>query len=210
MTSSSIPPYLLADGQKRALAAAARINAAASPPPPFATSHPANPTTHPTNPTSAAAPPPTAKPAKAAKPTKPKGNGNHSAVANPHQAVSGDLEAAWGAMADRIVAESRDQAAAQLVRPYLPAVLSALVDGASKAGSVGAADRAMLFRLLGHSSSTAKEQAKAGRTVHLHLGGRLSEAMARRASAVGRVIAGESVEIGHAGVAVPLPIGRKA
>jgi hypothetical protein len=82
-------------------------------------------------------------------------------------------------------------------------MLAALAKGAAMPGSAGAADRSMLLRLIGHASSTAKAKEAAGKTVHLHLGGRLSEAMARRAAAVGRVIAGEAVEIGRDPVTLP-------
>lgn len=124
------------------------------------------------------------------------GGGNPSG-----QRVAGQTD--YEALADAIVAQSGDQEAAGLARPHLPAVLEALCKGAAVPGSTGAADRAMLLRLIKHSSSTAREQATAARSVHVHVGARLVGAAARRTAASrGRMIEGraETVEIG--------PIGR--
>ena len=174
--TTTLPPYLRT-AQERAAAAAERISPTPTTPAP-------TPTTHtPPNLASLAArktnrtikPPPGSHPTPTTKP------GNHSTPFDPEQAV---LEG----LADRIVAESADPEAAALARPHLPAILDALLEGAKKAGSVGAADRAMVFRLLRHSSSTAREQAQAAKQLGAALGDRLASAMARSDMARARVL----------------------
>jgi hypothetical protein len=109
------------------------------------------------------------------------------------------------------VAESADQAAAEVVRAALPGVLEALVKGAKIPGSGGAADRAMLFRLIRHSASTARERGASDRTsLPTALGAALLEtAQARRDAAARRVIDGTSEPVGRDGVTLPAPIVRE-
>ena len=207
---TTIPPYLLASARARAASAAARLATPNPPPPtPAAPTKPAPtppqpspaslPKAKPHKPHSAAATPATATP-KAAK-----GGGNHSAQPDPTQV---DLEG----LADVVAAGCGDAGAAAAIRPALPAILGALVRGAQVPGSTGAADRAMLLRLVKHASSTAAEQKQAARSLHLHLGGRITDAMARRAGAVARVVEGRAVEVaagGHDPVADLPPAARK-
>lgn len=82
-------------------------------------------------------------------------------------------------------------------------MLSALVEGASMASSVGSADRSMVLRLIKHSSSTAREQNAAARGLVQALGQTLGSALDRAASARGKVIAGDAQDLGQDPVAVP-------
>jgi hypothetical protein len=207
---TSIPPYLLADARARAASAAARLA-----PSPTTSPNPASPTRPtplpiPPSPTSGTKPKTTkarthdAAPT-AAQPKAGKGGGNHSGPADPTEV---DLEG----LADVVAAGCGDASAAAAIRPALPAILGALVKGAQVPGSTGAADRAMLLRLVKHASSTAGEQKAAARSLHVHLGGRISDAMARRAGAVARVVEGRAVEVpsvGHATVAARVTGGSK-
>lgn len=89
-------------------------------------------------------------------------------------------------------------------------MLAALVAGASRPGAQGTADRAMVLRLLRHPAATAAVQERAGREVHIHLGGRLAEALARREGAVARLIEGEATEVRRAAVTLGGPDGGDA
>jgi hypothetical protein len=207
---TSIPPYLLADARARAASAAARVAPSTT-----TSSSPTNPTkptplpippspTNPTKPKTTKARTPDASPTAGT--TKAgKGGGNRSGPADPDQV---DLEG----LADVVAAGCGDASAAAAIRPALPGILGALVKGAQVPGSTGAADRAMLLRLVKHASSTAGEQKQAARSLHVHLGGRISDAMARRAGAVARVVEGRAVELpssGHATVAARVGSGSK-
>jgi len=102
-----------------------------------------------------------------------------------------------------VVAESADAEAAAILRPDLPLILDGLLRGASMPGSAGAADRSMVFRIARHSSSTAREHAQAARGLVRALGEGLGTALDRAQQARARVIAGESLDIGHDPVTRP-------
>lgn len=206
---TDIPDFLLSSARDRARAAASRIAQPATPPQPAPLpAPPVQTASQQPNPPKPAAAKPSPKPLAKAKPGKERRGGNRSGGAEPVAVVPGAVN--FEDLADRIVADSSDKATALAVRPALPGVLAALVQGAQMASSVGSADRSMLFRLMKHSSSTAREQAAAAKSIHLHLGAGVEAAISRRRAALNRVVDGESVEVGHAGVTEPARIARKA
>lgn len=80
------------------------------------------------------------------KPTE-KGAGNPSDAKIPTGGL-GIEGIDFEALADRVVANAANPAEAALLRPVLPAVLRAQVEGASRSGAGGTADRAALWKLL--------------------------------------------------------------
>lgn len=211
--SDPLPPYLKAKASAKA--ASARLSPASAtepkpgstPVPPETASNEALSPVQPSQPSLAASQPP-ADPPKNGKRRGKKGVGNPEGNAVTR-------EAGYEALADAVVAQSADQDAAKLARPHLPAMLEALCKGAAVPGSTGAADRAMLLRLIKHSSSTAREQAAAAKQVHVHIGNRLVEARRRTISARGRMIEGRAEEVaagpfGRASVTVTSADGGNA
>lgn len=101
-------------------------------------------------------------------------------------------------LADRMLAAAGNQAEAQLLRPVLPSILAALVDGARLPGAKGAADRKALFQLMA-LPFVAADGKKAG-AMAADILGRLGQASARR----------ERQLSGASGAADVTPAQRKA
>lgn len=142
----------------------------------------------PTRPTAPPAEPPNPKPAaktrkRAKAENQPqhteKGAGNPSSAKNPNDPKGLDLEA----LADRVVANAGNPTEAAMLRPILPAVLKAMVEGASRSGPGGTADRTALWKLLAlpfAASEGGKKQATNGT-----LTDRLTSALARKERSLG-------------------------
>ena len=97
-----------------------------------------------------------------------------------------DLEA----LADRLTEQSADGPAAALMRPLLPRMLAAMIQGSLNPGPSGAADRAALAKIIGAPWSVTAADRKGGATgktreAGKQVGGRLEAAIARRTRANG-------------------------
>lgn len=94
------------------------------------------------------------------------------------------------ALADRLVDQSSDREAAALLRPLMPNMIIAMVQGATTPGPSGAADRAALAKLIGAPWASTAADRKGGQSGKTReqgkaVGGRLEAAIARRTRANG-------------------------
>lgn len=127
-----------------------------------------------------------------------RGAGNPSDAQRPSNRKLKPGEMDTDALADRILAAAGNQAEAALVRPVLPSILAALVEGARLPGAKGAADRKALFQLMA-LPFVAADGKKAG-AMAADILGRLGQASARR----------ERQLSGASGAADVTPAQRKA
>lgn len=104
------------------------------------------------------------------------------------QALHGivDLEG----LADRLAEQSGDQQTATILRPLLPKLLAAMVQGSLTPGPSGAADRAALAKLMGAPWAATAADRKGGQSGKTRdqgraIGGRLEAALARKERALG-------------------------
>ena len=93
-------------------------------------------------------------------------------------------------LADRLAEQSGDQQTATILRPLLPKLLAAMVQGSLTPGPSGAADRAALAKLMGAPWAATAADRKGGQSGKTRdqgraIGGRLEAALARKERALG-------------------------
>ena len=157
----------------------------ATPPPPPKAEMPAKP-----HPARKAASPPTRQPNPPAATQHRAGNPSapRTRARDEAQALHGivDLEG----LADRLAEQSGDQQTATILRPLLPKLLAAMVQGSLTPGPSGAADRAALAKLMGAPWAATAADRKGGQSGKTRdqgraIGGRLEAALARKERALG-------------------------
>lgn len=135
------------------------------------------------------------QPLQPAPPLAPGRAGNPSARTERRKIQIAQQAQAWSqlvdveALADRLVEQSADREGAAILRPLLPPMIVAMVQGATTPGPSGAADRAALAKLIGAPWASTGADRKGGGTAKTRdagkaVGGRLTAALARKERAL--------------------------
>ena len=135
------------------------------------------------------------QPLQPAPPLAPGRAGNPSARTERRKIQIAQQAQAWSqlvdveALADRLVEQSADREGAAILRPLLPPMIVAMVQGATTPGPSGAADRAALAKLIGAPWASTAADRKGGGTAKTRdagkaVGGRLTAALARKERAL--------------------------